>query len=424
MSRRWDDAMKTKLFGSPGAAVRTLTSCLAIACGLTSAASAAPPRPGAREQAAPREPWVSEVVVLQPSSDPDKPDSFTPYGLWRKAWNSWIGPADMPADLRGRTLNTISFVALDVDAHGKVTGCRVARPSEDKRLDEIACRLLTERGRFDISYEGPGKPTAATRIMSVRWETLDAETRARRDRMPIAMAPPAPPAPTFAGGRVWPRLFHSERVAPVSLPAIQADYPRNAGRPKDGIVSLDLLVTGPGGITGCEIGIGSGNPALDEAACRVARRLDLRYARPCDACGENRLPLQIVWRKRGSHIRLPLVTPYYRAGLPMLRDPADSRTATTFRIAARALAPAASRSDFADLPDKSHPVRTIRINLSIGVDGRTTGCTVQTSSGNPAIDQRVCEWLYKKARFEPRTDVFGDPVPSQRSFGLDLNTLL
>jgi outer membrane biosynthesis protein TonB len=330
----------------------------------------------------------------------------------------------MPPDLRGRNLDTRTYVALDVDAEGKVAGCRVVKPSEDKRLDAVACRLLSERGRFGISYEGPGKPAPATRIMSVRWETIDSAERARRARMPIAVAPPAPPPPRFGASRVWPKLFHSDRLRPVSLPAIQADYPQGPDRPKEGIVSLDLLVSGPAGITGCEIGVGSGNAALDEAACRVARRLDLRYARTCEYCGEDRLPLQIVWRKRGSHIRLPLAMPSSRGGPPMLRDPADTRVATAYRLQARAISPAISPADFAKLPDKSHSVRSLRIILSIGANGRTAGCAIQTSSGNPAIDRRMCELLVRRARFEPRTDVFGDPVPSTQTLWIDLNTLL
>ncbi len=414
------------LLTGPTSRLRTMAGCAAIALCLASAVQAAPPRaarPAAAQPPVAQDEWSSEVVVLQTSTDPDNPGSFSPGGIWRREWNDWFGPADMPADLRRRELDTVSLVALDVGVDGKVEGCRVVGPSEDVRLDRAACRILTERGRFPISYEGPARPARAKRVMAIKWETISAEARAARNRMPT-MAPVPPPPPPPASRNAWPRLFHPGGLTPVSLPGIQSDYPVNAGRPKEGTVSLDLRVSGPGGIIGCEIGVGSGNKALDEAACRVARRLDLRYASPCEACGEERLPLQVVWRKRGSHIRLPLATPYRDPGPPIPRDPADSRTASAYRIIPRLLAPDLSPADFASLPDKSHGVRIVQARVSVDSNGRATDCAIRTSSGNAAIDQRICELLVKRGRFLPRTDVFGDPVPSGVPLSIDLGVLL
>jgi TonB family protein len=260
--------------------------------------------------------------------------------------------------------------------------------------------------------------------MAVRWQTMDAATaEAERKRIRNVPAPAPPPPPRFFGSRLWPRFDQEDRVVPISLPAIQVDYPKPAGRPGEGMVSLDLIVSAAAGISGCEIGIGSGNPALDEAACRVARRLDLRYIRPCFSCADTRLPLQVVWRKRGSHIRLPLPSPYAARDRTILRDPADTRIATTYSNRPQGLGPALATADFARLADRTHSSSHVRVDLSIDGDGRTSACRVLASSGNPAIDRRTCDLLVKRARFQPPTDIFGDPRPSTQTLWINLSMI-
>ena len=86
----------------------------------------------------------------------------------------------------------------------------------------------------------------------------------------------------------------------------------------------------------------------------------------------------------------------------------------------RLLAPALSRSDFAKLADRSHPKTHIQVELSVDVRGRTTSCRPTFTSGNAAIDQRICELLVKHARFTQRTDVFGDPAADTVPLSIDL----
>ncbi|HVQ07917.1 MAG TPA: hypothetical protein VMS43_05740 [Allosphingosinicella sp.] len=246
------------------------------------------------------------------------------------ATDGWITPEDMPADLRGRLIDVTSFIGVEVNETGGVS-CRILHPSSEPRLDALACALLPVRGRFPISRAGPGRPVAVTIGYRVRWETVTAETHAERRRGPF-MAPPVPmasgPGALSQGpwDRVWPRMIWSSSLRPGAIPAIQSAWPARAGRPAQGIVGLDLLVDPLLGVTGCEVGASSGNPMLDALACEVARGVRLDYFEPCDTtCRPERLPLQIVWARRGSHIRFPLLSEYSSDRNDPLRDPADSR---------------------------------------------------------------------------------------------------
>lgn len=55
---------------------------------------------------------------------------------------------------------------------------------------------------------------------------------------------------------------------------------------------------------------------------------------------------------------------------------------------------------------------TTGTRLSVGADGRVTGCEVTSSSGNAALDQAACRNLQRRARFEPALDRDGNPTAS------------
>lgn len=53
---------------------------------------------------------------------------------------------------------------------------------------------------------------------------------------------------------------------------------------------------------------------------------------------------------------------------------------------------------------------TTGIRLSVGPDGRATGCDVTSSSGSPELDQTACSLLMRRARFTPAMDGDGKPT--------------
>ena len=354
------------------------------------------------------------------ADEPDPQPRPRPGGVSYRSWQSWITPADLPEELRTRPLDSATQLLIDIDPAGRATRCRIVAPSVDPRLDSLACALLPRRGTFEPAYLGPGRPVAGRWLMAVTWDVMPIEQRE-------AEALNAPPAvgfpPPLRGSTTWPRLAWSQHVRPVALPPIQDDYPA-AARGREGVVSLELTMSGPEGVTGCRIGVSAGDAALDEAACRVARRLELRYDDPCGVCFDNPLPLQIVWRARGSHIRLPLLSTS-RSGrtAPLPRDPADDRTATFYRSFPQPLAFSLSRGDFRSLPVASLANRRPDAELSVDGEGRVTACRISRSTGVAAFDARICQLLQARQRYTPATDVFGDPVPATADRWLNLETL-
>lgn len=53
---------------------------------------------------------------------------------------------------------------------------------------------------------------------------------------------------------------------------------------------------------------------------------------------------------------------------------------------------------------------TVRVRLTIGTDGRVTGCTVTGSSGSSSLDNTTCRLLRSRARFTPARDNQGNPI--------------
>jgi TonB family protein len=53
---------------------------------------------------------------------------------------------------------------------------------------------------------------------------------------------------------------------------------------------------------------------------------------------------------------------------------------------------------------------TVGFRLSVGADGRVTGCTVTSSSGSAILDSTTCRLMSERARFTPARDRKGRPV--------------
>ncbi len=52
------------------------------------------------------------------------------------------------------------------------------------------------------------------------------------------------------------------------------------------------------------------------------------------------------------------------------------------------------------------------VYMTVGTDGRATGCYVTTPSGDPEADAIVCRLAERRFRFRPANDSQGNPVPS------------
>jgi len=69
---------------------------------------------------------------------------------------SWFTDSDYPADARRASAQGRVSVQVDVDASGRVVGCRVTASSGNASLDDATCRLAQRRGRFTIQKDSKG----------------------------------------------------------------------------------------------------------------------------------------------------------------------------------------------------------------------------------------------------------------------------
>jgi protein TonB len=53
---------------------------------------------------------------------------------------------------------------------------------------------------------------------------------------------------------------------------------------------------------------------------------------------------------------------------------------------------------------------TAQAQLTIGADGRVTGCNLTRSTGNGALDSATCNILRRRAKFTPARDSNGNPT--------------
>ncbi|MEA3262474.1 MAG: energy transducer TonB [Pseudomonadota bacterium] len=58
---------------------------------------------------------------------------------------------------------------------------------------------------------------------------------------------------------------------------------------------------------------------------------------------------------------------------------------------------------------------TTSFRVTVGPDGRVTGCSVTSSSGSPDLDEATCSNVTRRARFNPATDGEGQPTSGSYS---------
>lgn len=71
----------------------------------------------------------------------------------------------------------------------------------------------------------------------------------------------------------------------------------------------------------------------------------------------------------------------------------------------------------------SYPARALReqaegsvgIRVTISAEGRVSGCTVTSSSGNNDLDRGACDGMERYARFNPALDAAGNPTTDSYS---------
>lgn len=58
---------------------------------------------------------------------------------------------------------------------------------------------------------------------------------------------------------------------------------------------------------------------------------------------------------------------------------------------------------------------TVGVRVSVGPNGRVTGCAVTASSGSSILDDAACKGMDRYARFDPALDAAGNPITASWS---------
>ncbi len=74
-----------------------------------------------------------------------------------------------------------------------------------------------------------------------------------------------------------------------------------------------------------------------------------------------------------------------------------------------------SSDDYPPGAQRDNAEGTTGFRLEIGADGKVSGCTVTSSSGNADLDAQACRLLPRRARFTPAKDASGNGLPSTYS---------
>ena len=124
--------------------------------------------------ASPAPPAPVYVAVPPPPSPPGKQRPPRPTG----DPGLWVTNDDYPAEaLRYDQQGTTGF-RVTIDPGGKVVGCEITSPSGFASLDEMTCRVMTQRARFSPALDKKGKPTTGTWASRCRWVLPEPELRA------------------------------------------------------------------------------------------------------------------------------------------------------------------------------------------------------------------------------------------------------
>ena len=105
--------------------------------------------------------------------------------------------------------------------------------------------------------------------------------------------------------------------------------------------------------------------------------------------------------------------------VPIIAPPAPVAPAP--RVQPKPATPKGNPANWATTND--YPTRALReeregttgFRVTVGPDGRVTGCSVTSSSGSPDLDDATCQNVTRRARFNPATDGEGQPTSGSYS---------
>lgn len=81
--------------------------------------------------------------------------------------------SDYPKELRATGPKGVTWADVIVGVNGRVTSCRITKPSGIPLFDARTCQILLERFRYRPARDAQGRPVAAPDSFSVDWDYQD-----------------------------------------------------------------------------------------------------------------------------------------------------------------------------------------------------------------------------------------------------------
>ena len=104
----------------------------------------------------------------------------------------------------------------------------------------------------------------------------------------------------------------------------------------------------------------------------------------------------------------PMVIPRLVVAPPPPAPPPPPRKTQSAQSAKGDLRTLFSADDYPAAAESAGAEGTARASLTIGTDGRVTGCNITQSTGNSSLDAATCNVLRRRAKFTPARDSNGN----------------
>ena len=111
----------------------------------------------------------------------------------------------------------------------------------------------------------------------------------------------------------------------------------------------------------------------------------------------------------------PPVTPVYRPAPPAPPAPPPAPRVSQAARATGSLPGLFSTDDYPQSALRNEEQGTTAVSLTIGSNGRVSGCNVTSSSGSSSLDSTTCSILTRRARFTPAKDQNGQAISDSSS---------
>jgi protein TonB len=82
----------------------------------------------------------------------------------------WITTDDYLASLIRQNVQGLVVISVTIGTDGHVRSCLVTQSSGNRQLDDLTCRLYTQRARFTPARDADGNPTISQRTDRYRWQ--------------------------------------------------------------------------------------------------------------------------------------------------------------------------------------------------------------------------------------------------------------